>query len=125
MPLVYCKATRTQNNKNRIESSISSFTQKVVEIIKNIPNGKVVTYGQIADLAGNRFAARQVVWILNSQSDRHKLPWHRVINSQGKIGLKGEGYKIQKKLLLQEGIVFDEKDKVVFREFLWKPKIKQ
>jgi methylated-DNA-protein-cysteine methyltransferase-like protein len=66
-----------------------------------------------------------VVWILNSQSDRQKLPWHRVINSQGKIGLKGEGYKIQKKLLLQEGIIFDEKDKVVFREFLWKPKIKQ
>ena len=117
--------TRTQNNKNRIESSISSFTQKVVEIIKNIPNGKVATYGQIADLAGNRFAARQVVWILNSQSDRHKLPWQRVINSQGKIGLKGEGYKIQKKLLLQEGVKFDERDKIDFRGFLWKPKIKQ
>ena len=83
-----------------------------------------MTYGQIADLAGNRFAARQVVWILNSQSEQHKLPWHRVINSKGQIGLTGEGYKIQKKLLLQEGVIFDERDKVDFREFLWKPKIK-
>lgn len=74
-------------------------------------------------MAGNRFAARQVVWILNSQSEQHKLPWHRVINSKGQIGLTGEGYKIQKKLLLQEGVIFDERDKVDFREFLWKPKI--
>jgi len=75
-------------------------------------------------LAGNRFAARQVVWILNSQSEQHKLPWHRVINSNGQIGLTGDGYKIQKKLLLKEGVVFNDKDKVNFREFLWKPKIK-
>jgi methylated-DNA-protein-cysteine methyltransferase-like protein len=104
---------------------IKSFTQRVVNIIQNIPKGKVATYGQVADLAGNRYAARQVVWILSSQSGLHKLPWHRVINSQGKIGLLDEGYKEQKKLLLKEGIVFDEKDKISFREFLWKPKLKR
>jgi len=76
-------------------------------------------------LAGNRFAARQVVWILSAQSGLHKLPWHRVINSQGKIGLTGEGYKEQKKLLLKEDVAFDDKDKINFRQFLWKPKIKQ
>jgi len=108
------------NNK-----TISPFTKRVVEVIKSIPKGKVATYGQIADLAGNRFAARQVVWILNSQSERHKLPWHRVINSKEQIGLTGEGYKIQKKLLLKEGIVFDEKDKIDFKMFLWKPGIKE
>ncbi len=59
-----------------------------------------------------------------SQSGLYKLPWHRVINSQGKIGLKGEGYKEQKKSLLKEGIVFDEKDKINFRKFLWKPPLK-
>lgn len=99
-----------------------SFTQRVVILINNIPFGKVATYGQIADLAGNRFAARQVVWALNSQTGKHKLPWHRVINSRGKIGLTGEGYKEQKKLLLKEGIIFNERDKINFREFLWKPK---
>ena len=103
---------------------VSPFTKRVIEVIKSIPKGKIATYGQIADLAGNRFAARQVVWILSLQSDKHKLPWHRVINSQGKIGLKGEGCKIQKRLLIQEGIVFDERDKVDFKQFLWKPKIK-
>ena len=75
-------------------------------------------------MVGNRFAARQVVWILSSQSDKYKLPWHRVINSQGKIGLNGDGYKIQKKLLLQEGVKFNERDKINFKEFLWRPKIK-
>lgn len=120
MPLVSCKATRTLNDRNQT-ITISPFTRKVIDIIKNIPRRKVATYRQVADLAGNRFATRQVVWILNSQSNCHKLPWHRVINSQGKIGLTGEGYKIQKKLLLQEGVVFDDKGKVNFREFLWKP----
>jgi alkylated DNA nucleotide flippase Atl1 len=47
-----------------------------------------------------------------------------VINSQGKIGLKGEGYKTQKKLLVEESIVFDEREKIDFKEFLWKPKVK-
>lgn len=103
------------------KSIIISFTKKVIAIIKSIPRGNIATYGQIADLAGNRFAARQVVWILSSQSDKHKLPWHRVINSQGKIGLRGEGYKIQKKLLLKEGIIFNSKSKINFREFLWRP----
>jgi len=111
--------------KKNKDKTINTFTLRVNEIIKSIPKGKIATYGQIADLAGNRFAARQVVWILSSQSNLHKLPWQRVINSQGKIGLQGEGYKIQKKLLLQEGVIFNEKDKIDFREFLWKPKIKQ
>jgi methylated-DNA-protein-cysteine methyltransferase-like protein len=53
------------------------------------------------------------------------LPWYRVINSQGKIGLTGEGYKEQKKLLLKEGIIFDQKDKINFREFIWKPNAKR
>ena len=104
--------------------TISPFTKRVVEVIKSIPQGKVATFGQIATFAGNRFGARQVVWILNSQSDRHKLPWHRVINSKGQIGLTGEGYEIQKKLLLQEAISFDDNDKIDFHDFLWKPKIK-
>jgi methylated-DNA-protein-cysteine methyltransferase-like protein len=63
-----------------------------------------------------------VVWILSAQSGLYKLPWHRVINSQGKIGLKGEGYKEQKKLLQKEGVVFSESDKINFRQFLWNPR---
>lgn len=103
-----------------------NFTAMVIDVIKSIPYGKVSTYGQIAMLAGNRFGARQVVWILNSLSEKEKLPWHRVINSQGKIALKrGAGYEVQKKLLLNEDIKFDKKDKINFKLYLWQPVIKK
>lgn len=62
---------------------------------------------------------------MSAQSGLHKLPWHRVINSQGKIGLKGQGYQEQKKLLLKEGVVFNESDKINFRQFLWSPNLKR
>ena len=98
-----------------------TFSLEIIEIIKNIPRGKVATYGQIATLAGNRFAARQVVRILNSSSRKEKLPWHRVVNSQGTISLApGCGYEEQKALLVGEGIVFDKEDRIDFKKFLWK-----
>lgn len=83
------------------------FTENVVEIIKNIPEGKVMTYGQIARLAGSPRAARQVVRILHSMSAKHHLPWHRVINSKGEIGFKDdEQYNVQKLSLKSEGVEF-------------------
>jgi methylated-DNA-protein-cysteine methyltransferase-like protein len=66
----------------------SSFSQRVKDVIKKIPRGKIATYGQSAACAGNPRAARQVVWTLNSSSRKDKLPWHRVINSKGQISLK-------------------------------------
>ena len=98
-----------------------TFSGEVVAIIKSIPRGKVATYGQIAGLAGNRFASRQVVWVLNSSSKNENLPWHRVVNSSGKISLKpGHGYEVQKTLLQEEGIVFDKEDKIDLKIYLWK-----
>lgn len=99
-----------------------SLSQKVKDTIKKIPRGKVATYGQIAAIAGNPRAARLVIWVLNSSSQREKLPWHRVINSKGKISLKpGQGYEIQRGMLLKEGIKFDEKDTIDFDRYLWTP----
>ncbi|MFJ8237859.1 MGMT family protein [Ureibacillus sp. NPDC094379] len=69
---------------------MTPFTEKVIEIIKNIPNGKVMTYGQIARVAGNPRAARQVARILHSMSKKHRLPWHRVINGKGLISIKDD-----------------------------------
>jgi len=102
------------------KSQTLSFTQKVKEIIKKIPRGKVATYGQIAAYAGNPRAVRQVVWILNSSSRKDKLPWHRVINRQGKISLKpNHGYEIQKMLLEKEGVKFDKSGSIDFERYLW------
>ncbi len=98
------------------------FYQRVVRLIKNIPKGKVATYGQIAEYAGNRRAAREVSYILHSSSEKENLPWQRVINSKGRISMKpGRGYELQKQLLQDEGVVFDEEDRVDFDKFLWQP----
>ncbi|MDP4172315.1 MAG: MGMT family protein, partial [Bacillota bacterium] len=56
------------------------FTERAMEIIKQIPAGKVMTYGQVARVAGSPRAARQVVRILHSMSEKYSLPWHRVLN---------------------------------------------
>ncbi len=99
-----------------------SFSHRVKEIIKRVPRGKVATYGQVATLAGNHRAARQVAWILHSSSQSDDLPWHRIVNRSGRISLKqNRGYEIQKSLLKIEGIEFDENDSIDFRRYLWYP----
>ncbi|RLQ96244.1 MGMT family protein [Falsibacillus albus] len=81
------------------------FTANVIRIIKQIPSGKVMTYGQVAKCAGSPRAARQVVRILHSMSDKHQLPWHRVINAKGQIAMKDDiGFHEQRMCLSNEGI---------------------
>ena len=100
------------------------FYQRVKRIIGRIPRGKVAAYGQIAALAGNHRAARQVAWALHSSSKKEGLPWHRVVNSQGRISLKpGHGSEEQKELLRKEGIRLDENARIDFDNFLWNPSI--
>ena len=98
----------------------TEFSLKAIKIMKNIPGGKVVTYGQVATYAGNNRGARQVVRLLNSSWEKEQLPWHRVINSKGRISLNpGDGYELQKMLLENEGIHFDENDCIDLSRFGW------
>lgn len=91
----------------------------MIEIIRGIPQGRVLTYGLVAAMAGNPRAARQVARILHSSSRKHGLPWHRVINSRGTISLpRGNGYEKQKEILLSEGIVFRHDDTINLKEYL-------
>lgn len=91
------------------------FTQDVIRIVQQIPEGKVLTYGLVAVLAGHPGAARQVAGILHVMSGKHRLPWHRVINARGRISLpSGRGYEEQKALLVSEGVVFHTGDQVDF-----------
>ncbi len=99
-----------------------TFFQRIKDIIKNIPEGKVATYGQIAAYAGDPRGARQVVWVLRSSSQKDNLPWHRVINRKGRISLRpGQGYEDQKALLEEEGVTFDSTDTIDFDQYLWHP----
>ena len=99
---------------------MTDFTIKVIRIIQGIPAGKVMTYGQIAKGAGSPRSARQVVRILHSMSDKYNLPWHRVINSKGEIGIRDEEFfNTQKHLLESEGIKFSTERALPLKEYLW------
>lgn len=80
-----------------------------------------MTYGQIADLAGNPRSARQVSRILHSMSQRYHLPWHRVVNSKGCISLKEEDNFQQRRLLIEEGVCFEEDGSIDLLIFLYYP----
>ncbi|MBD3255657.1 MAG: DNA methyltransferase [Candidatus Lokiarchaeota archaeon] len=100
-----------------------SLTERIKNFIKIVPRGKIATYGQIASYAGNPRAARLVSWILHSSSKKYHLPWYRIVNNKGKISLpKGKGYHRQKKLLEQEGILFQEDDVIDLSKFKWEKK---
>lgn len=102
------------------KNSAKSFYHAVIRIVKKIPRGRVATYGQIAALAGNARAARQVAWVLHSASEKERLPWHRVINRNGGISLpRYGGYELQRALLRQERVKFDEKDCIDLEKFQW------
>ena len=82
----------------------TAFSERIKKIIRSIPKGKVATYGQIAAFAGSPRAARQVVRILHACTIKDGLPWHRVINSKGRIAMTpGRGYESQKRLLYGTG----------------------
>jgi methylated-DNA-protein-cysteine methyltransferase related protein len=98
------------------------FTDRVVNIIKNIPRGKVTTYGIIAIRAGNPRGARQVAWILHSSSTKYDLPWHRVVNQRGEISFRpSPDFSLQRCLLEEEGVMFDKRGRVDLAENLWWP----
>lgn len=98
-----------------------TFTARAVRAICSIPHGRVATYGQLAEMAGDPRGARQVVRILSTRSEKEKLPWHRVVNARGTISLTGEGGRLQRSLLEQERIVFDEAGRIDLGLFLWRP----
>jgi len=106
----------------RLMRMTENFYQRVKEIIKAIPPGKVATYGQIAACAGNPRGARQVAWVLHASSRKDNLPWHRVVNSKGGISLEPNyGYEMQKALLEKEGVTFNDDDTIDFDRYLWRP----
>jgi methylated-DNA-protein-cysteine methyltransferase-like protein len=100
-----------------------SFFERVYRVVQQIPRGKVASYGQIAALLGQPHAARTVGWALSSMSPAQAavVPWHRVINSQGRISFVGDSYGagLQRSLLEEEGVVFDATGHVDWRRFRW------
>lgn len=108
--------------ESELNQSMQPFTARVLQIILLIPEGKVMTYGQIAAEAGSPRGARQVVRILHSLSQKHKLPWHRVVNRLGEIALQeDESASLQRLYLEEEGIQFNANGRIPLDRYLYNP----
>lgn len=96
--------------------------RKIYDAVKQIPRGRIATYGQIAALAGYPGQARQVGYALHALND-DDVPWFRVVNAAGKISLTDArgGASLQKVLLEQEGIEFSESGIILMKRFRWIP----
>lgn len=101
---------------------MARFYQQVCDLVRQIPPGRVTTYGTVARMLGDPRAARAVGYALRALPDDTDVPWQRVINAQGTISLKSrspEETSLQRDLLEAEGVEFDAQDRVDFERFGW------
>jgi methylated-DNA-protein-cysteine methyltransferase-like protein len=101
----------------------SDVYKRIYEQIKRIPQGRVATYGQIAMLARTS-GPRQVGYALHALPEGHNVPWHRVINAQGRVSARSgsDHDELQRALLEAEGVRFDDRDRIALQEYRWEPR---
>lgn len=97
------------------------YRKRVYKLVKRIPRGRVMTYGQIAELLGEGYTARTVGFVMHNSDD--ETPWHRVINARGgcSTGRIVIPFDKQQKMLESEGVVFDRTGCCDLQTFLWIP----
>ena len=97
---------------------MTDITVRIIEQILAVPRGKVSSYRNVALKAGLPNGARQTVRVLHSMSEKHNLPWHRIIRSNGSVALgAGEGRELQIKLLRSEGVKVSHGGKVDMNKY--------
>ncbi len=103
------------------EKSQSAY-HKIYLVVRQIPIGKVATYGQIAELAGLYGKARLVGYAMFQVDPTSAIPWQRVINAKGEISYstaRAGGDFVQRHLLEQEGVSFNDRGKIDLKQYLW------
>jgi methylated-DNA-protein-cysteine methyltransferase-like protein len=102
------QTTAPSATRSEEEPDFNSWVIAVWQVVRDIPRGCVLTYGEVSRLAGSGGSPRCVSQALRKAPAAMKLPWHRVINSQGKISFPAgsHGYRQQKARLEKEGVVF-------------------
>lgn len=111
--------------KRRSAAKPDSTRQRIYAVVRRVPRGKVATYGQIAELAGLAGQARQVGYAMAAIPSSSAVPWHRIINAQGRVSMRSAGSGstiIQQQLLEREGVVFDDGGRVRLSRYRWKPR---
>ena len=99
---------------------VDSTSLAILSVIRRIPFGRVVTYGCVATLAGLERRARLVGRVLKESPLAGSVPWHRVVNAQGRISERGGSEILQRELLEQEGVEFDGGGRINLRRFGWR-----
>ncbi|HYE66232.1 MAG TPA: MGMT family protein [Pyrinomonadaceae bacterium] len=99
-----------------------SYRERVYEIVRRIPHGRVMTYGQIADILGEGYTPRTVGFVMHA-ADEETVPWQRVINAQGacstgRVLLPPDK---QQRMLEAEGIEFDVRGRCALERYRWSP----
>ncbi|MGO1298524.1 MAG: MGMT family protein [Vibrio sp.] len=100
---------------------MDQFRAQIFLVIARIPQSSISTYGEIARMAGYPGYARHVGKALKKLPAGSHLPWYRVINSQGRISLTGEGFTRQRNQLLAEGIDVTSAGQVSLAKYRWDP----
>ncbi len=100
------------------------YRERVYKIVRRIPRGRVMTYGQIAYMLGEGYTPRTVGFVMHG-ADESNTPWHRVINSQGRVstGRIVLPADMQTRMLEGEGVKFDKTGRCDLETFLWNPRI--
>jgi methylated-DNA-protein-cysteine methyltransferase-like protein len=115
------RQTRHEAQAEEIKSSESGYFAQVYALVRQVPAGRVVSYGQIAAALGDPRRARVVGWAMRACPD--DVPWHRVVNSRGglSLGPAHGGVNLQRALLEDEGIEFDAGEHIDLRVYGWQP----
>lgn len=100
----------------------AKYRERVYEIVRAIPVGRVMTYGQIAGILGDGYTPRTVGFVMHA-ADTKETPWQRVINSQGacSTGKMTVPVNLQQQVLEAEGIKFDAKGRCDLKIYQWSP----
>lgn len=96
--------------------------QRIRETIRDIPEGRVASYGQVAEIAGVPRGARQVGYTLRHLPDASDVPWHRVVQSSGRISFERASpqFEEQRNRLIMEGVIVSS-GRVDMTRFRWQP----
>jgi len=128
--LLPCKSKQSTNQYETEASGFGAGLQmkvtyrEIYEVIVRIPRRRVSTYGQIAELAGIPGQPRRIGYALSALNGESGVPWHRVVNAKGMISSRSDGRPDlrQRRLLQQEGIVFDRSGRIDLARFQWRPR---
>lgn len=114
--------------KPKTKKSDVSFYEKVFELARQVPKGKVTTYGAIAEAAGIRLSARMVGWAMHAAGKvKPPVPAHRIVNRNGMLSAKHQFATptLMQELLEQEGIKIKDDKILNFKDVLWIPGTQQ